>query len=357
MRTIVHYMGRWLPLSEQFVYGLVTRSRYRGLVVSRYVPENLDAFPYRRVVSLGWITGRPGVLTASLVAIAAGTRARAVHVHHGYHLRDALGAARWLRLPLVVSFHGEDIAVMPRRHGPDVFRRIFPLISAVIVPSRFLVDYVVAAGGRPETVHVIPSGVEADWFTPTPMPEGTREALFVGRFVEKKGLDVLLDAWPRVCRHVPDARLRILGHGPMEGVARSGGPGIEVERTDPSRRAEQVRDAIRRARVVVTPSRTAGDGDVESLLIVNLEAQASGRPVVSTRHGGIPEFVADGRTGLLVPENDAEALADALTRVLTDDDLAGRLGGAGPAWVRRFDAGRCAAEVDALYDSLLAGRS
>ena len=126
-----------------------------------------------------------------------------------------------------------------------------------------------------------------------------------------------------------------------------------MEPADPARRATQVRDAIRRARVVVTPSKTAADGDVETLLLVNLEAQASGRPVVTTRHGGIPEFVEEGRTALLVPENDPRALAEAIVAVLSDASLARRLGSAGPEWARRFDWGTQAAAVDDLYDGLI----
>ena len=90
--------------------------------------------------------------------------------------------------------------------------------------------------------------------------------------------------------------------------------------------------------------------------MVNLEAQASGRPVVTTRHGGIPEYVRDGETALVVPEADPGALADALVRVVTDDALAARLGGAGPAWAARFDVAACAARHDDLYDDLLASR-
>jgi glycosyltransferase involved in cell wall biosynthesis len=105
--------------------------------------------------------------------------------------------------------------------------------------------------------------------------------------------------------------------------------------------------------VVASPSRTSGDGDAESLLLVNLEAQASGRPVVTTRHGGIPEFVEEGVSALVVPEGDADALAAALVQVLTDGALATRLGAAGPEVAARFDVRACSTAVDAIYDGLL----
>jgi glycosyltransferase involved in cell wall biosynthesis len=205
--------------------------------------------------------------------------------------------------------------------------------------------------GFPEDrIHVIPSGVDTTTFKPTPLPASDREVLFVGRFVEKKGLDVLLDAWPTVRDAVPEARLRILGFGPLEGIARAGGEDVEVV-LEPDHAT--VRDAMRRAYVVVSPSRTAADDAVESLLVVNLEAQASGRPVVTTRHGGIPEYVREDETALVVPENDPAALGVALRRILTEPALAARLGANGPGWVHQFDATQSAVRVDALYESLL----
>jgi len=352
-------MHRWLPISEQFVYGLVTRSRRRGVVVSRHKPNNREAFPFRPIISLNAIPNSSfrllserRMLTISLSAIARTMRADLVHVHHGYNVHDVEGFVRRRRLPLVISFHGEDLIVMRRRYGPDVFHSVLSLAEAVIVPSNFLAGHAFDAGARSEIVHVIPSGVDLTWFSPTELPSGDPEILFVGRFVEKKGIDVLLRAWPAVRERVPAASLRLLGQGPLEDLARSGGDGVTVEPTDPLRRAEQIRDAIRRARVVVTPSKTAGDGDSESLLLVNLEAQAAGRPLVTTRHGGIPEYVAEGETALLVPENDAEALAEALVRATTDESLAARMAEAGPRWAAEFDVRACTARVDDLYDAL-----
>ncbi|MEX2558076.1 MAG: glycosyltransferase [Actinomycetota bacterium] len=220
------------------------------------------------------------------------------------------------------------------------------------MPSRFIIRALVELGIETARIHVIPSGVDASFYSPSSLP-ASRDVLFVGRFVEKKGLDVLLNAWAELRNRVPEARLVLLGYGPLEELARSGGEDVVVEPADPSRRGTQVRDAIRRARVVVSPSRTASDGDVETLLLVNLEAMASGRPVVTTRHGGIPEFVDEGRTALLVPENDPEALAGALERILVDDTLAASMSMAGPEWVKRFDWDTTARAMDALYEELM----
>jgi glycosyltransferase involved in cell wall biosynthesis len=349
--AVLHFIERWLPLSEPFVHALITRSRRPGVVVATHPLEHLDQFPYRPVVSLAplrrVVPGRwhRPALTAALMAVARQRRARLVHVHHGHAAHTVLGIHQRMRLPFVVSLHGHDVSAYADAH-PGLFPSVLPRAAAVIVPSHYLVDAAVRQGAPPDRVHVIPSGVDTAFFRPSPVPTAP-EALFVGRFVEKKGIDVLLAAWRVVAERVPGARLRILGYGPLESLARSGGPSVEVT-IAPDQSA--VREAMRRARVVVSPSRTASDGSVDSLVMVNLEAQASGRPVVTTQHGGIPEYIDHGVTALMVPEADARMFARVLLRVMTDDELASQLGAAGPAWAAQFDVNRCAALVDDVYD-------
>lgn len=357
--TVLHYLQRWLPLSAGFVHAHVRHSRYAGLVVAREPLEHESSFPHRPVVSLApllrlapaWAGRRP--LTAGLVTAALVHRARLVHVHFGYPVGDVLGAARRLRLPIVVSLHGDDALGLPRR-SPQHYREVTDVVAAVVVPSSFLAAAAAEIGFDPARTHVVPAGVDTRFFTPGPLPEGPPQVLFVGRLVEKKGLDILVAAWPAVRRRVPGATLRIIGEGPLAPLLSGRGADVVHERPDPGRRATQVRDAIRASALVVQPSRTAKDGDAESLLLVNLEAQASGRPVVSTRHGGIPEFVDHGSTGLLVPEADVGALAAAMTELLLDVTAASRMGAAGARLAARFDVRTCSARLDALYDELLA---
>jgi len=153
---------------------------------------------------------------------------------------------------------------------------------------------------------------------------------------------------------VPDAQLRVLGDGPLAPLLAAAGPSVMHVRPDATRRAEQVRDLLRSAMAVVSPSRTAPDGDAESLLLVNVEAMATQRLVISTRHGGIPEYVRDGENGLLVEEGDPSGLAAAVVRGLQNKQLAARLAAAGVETARGLDVRTRAAAVDDLYDELLA---
>jgi len=335
-QSVLHFHHRWLPASEPFVYDLIRHLPGPSIVVSDAEPENLDRFPFDPLIPLRPRLdrvperARQRAATAWLSWLCRQRGVGLIHAHHGYEVVRVAGTARRRGIPLVVSLHGHD-AYGWVESRPDAYRGILDAAAAVIVPSQFLVPRAVALGAPPGRVHVIGSGIDTTRFDPSPVPLAP-EVVFVGRFVEKKGLDVLAAAWPAVAAAVPGAHLRILGYGPLEAVARGLDPDVLV---GPDQR--QVRDAIRGARAIVSPSRTATDDVAETLLMVNLEAQASGRPVVTTDHGGIPEYVRDGETALVVPEGDPAALAGALIRVLSDDALAAALGDRGPAAVARFD--------------------
>lgn len=345
---VLHFHHAWLPASEPFVWDLIRHLPGSSRVLSDKRPENLDRFPVDHIDALEgrlrWLTGRhrQRALTAGITAYCLRHRIGLIHAHHGYEVVRVVGTCRRLGLPLVVSLHGQDAFGWVDQR-PGVFDGVLDRAAAVVVPSQFLVSRAVELGASADRVHVIGSGIDTRWFRPSPVPRRP-EVLFVGRFVEKKGLDVLAAAWPSVTSALPGATLRVLGYGPLEGLAHQAGAVVEQSPT-----RERVRDAMRAARVVVTPSRTAVDDVAETLLMVNLEAQSSGRPVVTTDHGGIPEYVADGETALVVPENDPVALATALIRVLRDDELADRLGGAGPAHVAPQDARVVAQRVGGLY--------
>jgi glycosyltransferase involved in cell wall biosynthesis len=362
MATVAHYLDFWLEYSSGFIAAQIKHSRHRGVVISRENFMYLDAFPYRPRHRLH-LMGLPGrarfaALDAQLTALLALQRADLLHVHFGTPANDVLRVVRrglpgtkrsW---PYVLSLHGTDVTGLPREL-PDHYDRVVDPVDAVIVPSRFLRERAVEVGFEARKITVIPSGVDTQFFTPTPLPDGPPVVAFVGRLIGVKGVDVLLQAWPQVRSEVPAATLQLLGYGELAARLAEAGDSVIHIAPDQLRRHTQVKELLRRATVLVSPSRVQPPGIRESLLLVNLEAAASGRPVVSTLHGGIPEYVADGQTGLLVAENDPSALADALVRILSDGALAKRLGTAAAAHVRQWDVRRTSSRVDEVYDRLL----
>ena len=157
---------------------------------------------------------------------------------------------------------------------------------------------------------------------PVALPERP-VALFVGVLERYKAVDVLAEAWRLVAARVPGATLHVVGRGTLRDVPAQLVRDLpEQARWTESLSTADVTRELDHATVLVLPSRSEGLGRVV------VEAFCRGRGVVGSRVGGIPDIVEDGQTGLLVPPEDATALADALARVLADRALAERLGAA-----------------------------
>jgi colanic acid/amylovoran biosynthesis glycosyltransferase len=181
----------------------------------------------------------------------------------------------------------------------------------------------------------------------------------VARLVEKKGHEWSLRALSRVKDQVPNIRYLIAGSGPKED---------DLKRlVEHLRIADNVRflgmlddrevlEVYRRSDVFVLPSTTASDGDMEGQALVLQEAQATGLPVVSTLHNGIPEGVVEGETGFLVSERDADSLADRILRLALDADLRTRMGRRARDFVQaKYEISEVCRQLVGIYERALAG--
>jgi colanic acid/amylovoran biosynthesis glycosyltransferase len=239
-----------------------------------------------------------------------------LHCHFGPNGNRALllRLAGVSRAPLVTQFHGYDASSYVRQHGADVYRGLFAKGDSFLCVSDRIRSRLVALGCPPDKVQVHRVGIDV----PSIAFEERREhpelhVLTVGRLVEKKGIEFGIRALSRVVSRHPRVRYRIVGDGPLRDPLRAivrdlGLEGV-VEFLGGKSRSE-VQQLIRDADVLLAPSVCASDGDEEGIPVILMEAMAAGLPVVSTRHAGIPELVADGQTGLLADEKDPEGLAE-----------------------------------------------
>ena len=183
------------------------------------------------------------------------------------------------------------------------------------------------------------------------------DLVFVGRFVPKKGVTDLLQAVAIVHRDRP-VRCCLIGDGPGLGAARALAARIGLDATftgplDPA----GVINHLKSARILAAPSHTAPNGDAEGFGMVFLEAAACEVPAVAYRHGGVPEAVLDGHTGLLADERDVVGLASNIRHLLDDPALRQRLGAAARERVRQdFDITMRTKALEQLYDEVTARR-
>jgi colanic acid/amylovoran biosynthesis glycosyltransferase len=254
-----------------------------------------------------------------------------IHAHFALDGVAALPLAAHLKVPLLVSLHGYDVTIHESSLRNSITgrfylhrrRQLWNRANMFLCVSQFIRTKAIEAGFPREKLRVHYTGVNCDTFQKS-REERDGSVLFVGRLVQKKGCAYLIDAMSEVCRTHPSTRLIVIGDGPLREnlwaqAARLNAPVDFLGAQSPT----EVRRWMSRASVFCVPSLEAENGDSEGFGMVFAEAQAMGTPVVSFRHGGLPEAVADGLTGLLVPERDTPALAQAIARLLSDEELWG----------------------------------
>lgn len=245
-------------------------------------------------------------------------------------------AARNANVRLFVHFHGYDATSLPKQAAwRRNYARLFHDAAGIIAPSRFILERLSELGCPPEKLHVSPCGIDPLDFVETRREPG--QLLAIGRFVDKKAPLTTINAFSRIASLVPEAQLQMVGDGPLLGAAQDLVAQLNLSNRvvfHGSQPHEVVRTLLGRASVFVQHSVTAPDGDTEGLPVAILEAMASGLPVVSTRHSGIPDVVSDGETGCLVDEHDTEGMAQSVLALLRDPEAATRMGKAAAPRIR-----------------------
>jgi glycosyltransferase involved in cell wall biosynthesis len=292
---------------------------------------------------------RPGSPRAQGTELVERLARRPVTAVHGYFAHRpaavAAHAARRLGVPYGFSAHARDV----RKVAPALLAARAREAACVVACNG---DVAASLAGTGVPVRLVPHGVDIVRFRPRPYPRGERlHLLAVGRLVEKKGFEILLEAAARLA--VP-FHLRIVGEGPrrqaLAAAIAAARLADRVTLAGPATHARLPREYAR-AHVVVVPSVEDRRGDRDGLPNVILEALASGRAVVASDVGAVGSAVRDGRTGLLVPPGDPRVLAEALRALARQPDVRERLAREGRALVeRRFELRRCAARLHRVLD-------
>jgi len=290
---------------------------------------------------------------------------RLVYAHFAPDGYAAMELAEQLGVPLVTALHGYDVtmtdqAMARTRLGREYLRGRTTLqkkAALFVSCSAYVRKRGLAMGYPAERTIVHSIGVDVERFRPPIVPRREKLVLFVGRLVEKKGCGILIEAMAGVEHRMPAAELVVIGDGSLglDYEARATALGLRCRflGTQPG---HVVREWMARAAVFCVPSVVAASGDAEGFGIVFIEAQAMGLPVVSTLSGGIPEAVRHGETGLLVTERDPQALAEAILRLMLDDELWQRYSVAGRKHVvNHFNLTRQTAQLEDRFAQVLAG--
>ncbi len=278
-----------------------------------------------------------------------------VHCHFGPNgnfvawLKD-LGA---IEGKLITTFYGYDISKYVQEKGDHAYDLLFETGDLFLPVSERFKENLIHLGCDKQRIAVHRLGVDTSrfLFTPrTPREDGQVQILTVARLVEKKGVQYGIQALAKVLKKYPHVEYKIAGDGPLKTELKS-----LMDRLNLNdhvqllgwKRHDEIVELMHSADILLAPSVTSKDGDLEGIPVVLMEALAQGLPVLSTRHSGIPELVRDGQFGFLVPERDVDALAEKLEYLIEHPERWSEMGRAGRDYVTRYY------NIDKLNDQLV----
>jgi colanic acid/amylovoran biosynthesis glycosyltransferase len=312
-------------------------------IVAKPTTHFLRRFWFRKVRDAPWQISDAEL--HALLRVLTKTDARLLHIYFGHIAVHLLPLIRGWTKPSIVSFHGADVMVdMDKPAYREATRQMLDAVKFVLVRSESLRREVIHLGCDEKKIELQRTGIPLDEFSfreRTSPQNGEWRFVQACRLIEKKGLPVTLRAFASFLRKYPDATLTIAGEGPLlgqlQGLARELKIDNRVSFTGFISQ-DQLRDIFYASHIFLHPSETGRDGNQEGIPNSLLEAMASGLPVFATQHGGIPEAIEHGVSGVLVPERDDDELARALRNAVEDPDFLSRIARTGAEVVaQEFD--------------------
>lgn len=284
-----------------------------------------------------------------------------LHAHHGQLGLLLLPFKEKTNLPLITSIRGADATLAEGRVGYyENMKMLFEKGDRFFPVCQYLADRINAWGCPAEKIRVLYGGVDLNQFTyRPPQQRETQNILSVGRLVEKKGHHILMQAFQKIKNKFPNATLTIIGRGELEEPLKllatqlNLGESFRILKHLPK---DQVYVEMAKADLFCAASLIASDGNVEGIPNTIKEAMATGLPVISTTHAGIPELVTNHKEGVLVEENNVNQLTEALIFMLENRDRWEQYTNAARRKVEEnFDQVHQLQQQAKFYDELLGG--
>jgi colanic acid/amylovoran biosynthesis glycosyltransferase len=368
---VMHFRRVFPVLSESFIYDPMVRMGRRGLDATMlsvvqlprrikgvkprklvwlppwlHVPKMLDRLGGKRFQQSELDFWLAPLLNVGLRWQIQRHRPDIIMAHFGPDGCLVLPAARQAGVPLAVGFYGYDVTKLIHTQGERwrrKYRFLFRYADVLIAISTHIADRLIELGADPRKVVKVHLGADMTRFTyrdpAATYDGGTVRCVHVGRLTPKKSPLRLLEAFARAARMLPaladgkpPLHLTIVGDGELFAACHERIDELNLRRQVTmagALRHERVSEILARSHLYTQHCVTTPDGDTEGLGLSFVEASASGLPVVSTIHNGIPEVVLHERTGLLGPEGDVDAMASHIAHLAQRPDLWTAMGRAG----------------------------
>ncbi|MBD2344565.1 colanic acid biosynthesis glycosyltransferase WcaL [Anabaena subtropica] len=261
---------------------------------------------------------------------------------------------------LITTFRGVDISKYVQDNGINVYEQLFNEGDFFLANCQFFGERAINLGCNPHKLVVHGSGLDCSKFTfkPRYFPvDGKVKIATTGRLVEKKGIEYAIRAVARIAEFYPNIEYKIIGDGDLKEQLEELIAELNISHVVKLlgwKQQTEIVEILDNSHIFIAPSVTATDGNQDAPVNTLKEAMAMGLPVISTRHGGIPELVEDGVSGYLVPERDVEAIADKLIYLIEHPELWENMGKAGRRRVEeKYDMNKLNDELVEIYQQML----
>ncbi|WP_251963093.1 glycosyltransferase [Salinibacter ruber] len=385
---VVQYAEHFSKISETFIYDYVTELEEQGCYPSvvTHNHHNSQERPFDRVRVVDWPgrwhparlfhrirlrnSKKPYVASfwpqvrSRLSPVVADIDPDVIHAQFGPMGVVMSPVARSLDIPLVVHFHGYDVSfLLPDAFWEEQYDALFDSASGLIGVSNHICEKLRQLGAPEEKIRLLHGGIRLakfDYDPPTPRFDGkTVQCLHVGRLVEKKAPLDLIRAFSEAHQRAGDdvdLHLTIAGDGPMredvEDLIAELGLSNHVQCLG-NVSHERVVELMQESHLYTQHCKTASNGDQEGQGITFVEASATGLPIVTTRHNGIPDVVNDEETGLLVREGDVEAMGKKIAYLALHPEEWSSFSEAGRRRVKeKFDLTKQTRKLISIYEDV-----
>ena len=357
MLKVAHVMGTYLTQSRTFIWQyLHSFNRITPVVITQHL-ENLDQFPlanghirlgYGLRGSIPWfidnwfrrVLNRPFGYTARIMRKEG---IRIIHAHFGPIGCNYLPVSLSLNIPLITNFYGYDLSVKDiiNQHQ-EAYVELFKKGKHFLVEGPCMQEKLISLGCPEEKISIQRIAIDLERYSFRERSwDGKRpiHLLFVGRFVEKKGLEYALQALAKI-RKDYSFQFRIIGGGKLEQNLRSLANNLGLTKEIGCLGMQphgKVIEELQTCDILIQPSVTAKNGDSEGgAPTIILEAQACGVPVIASTHADIPYITCSNESALLSPERDVDSLAYNICQLFDNSEAWSRMGKKGREHVEKY---------------------
>lgn len=375
---VMHITRTFLHRTETFIYTQLTHLPPEKALVLACEAQNQDRFPginFRAynlepeswkkrwsVINYRFLRRATRYERQYYIGELRNLKPDLLHAHFAVDAAYFSELWRQSKKPLIVSCYGYDVSSFPNRYlgwGRRYLQPVWRYATLVLAMSNDMREDLLRIGCPDEKIRIHYHGINLTRFNfierelkPSPI-----RLLFVGGLANRKGVEDVLRAFSKLAQQRPHLELRIVGAGylrdSLEQMVHTWGLNNRVSFAGfvPH---EKVQDELTHAHIFCHPSWTLKNGDKEGIPGTIVEAMATGLPIVTTKHAGIPEMVRDGEDGYVVTERDIDAIAGAIMNLVDNPERRILMGRNAALQARqKADAIHLTQELEAIYSEVL----